>query len=938
LLAPGCERMTSGVLDAAVALDGAALQTFECEFCDVSGTFEEVEAHELVCPCRPGAEDAAGTCEPVLEPIDPNATFSDVDAPEQTPASPVNASAAEDSLESFECEYCSFKGSFGSVEAHKATSPCAPTMEQAPTFPDSSTWVDSGAEVELETEAASVLQEAARAALAAREAPSSFVRFDKEETYECEFCDFRGSFAMVEQHEATCREAMCRDGLPASWGAGGDSVLTHAGPYLADEPAGQSTEQLGEVGRGRAARSHSRDELFDKGASPVLMAAERGSSPAERRPRTPSSAEKHAHFSRESPTESAASRARRHRDTIMDRWDKDDEAVARALAHGLPTWITEPAHRRVERHWGNMSCDIDFQAAWGGPNNDRRGKVIDMHHTQEHIANLRYPYRGDADCEEAYHTACFKHGKPSAERAKEYVEERRAAWSAIEEGRAAWSATDQGQLSPRSFRKSAARLSSMGGLSSGCSAVSRDSDGAGPPPAWMASTPFIAADRYTRALQSGHAPGTLEESSPTLLREKLADFEEVEGTLGQRWLPAEGLSTDAYVEYLARHLANEAERRAAESRGERRSLEALFTAELPGGSEAFDAGADAFARNAAKLEPRLLAHDVCNLEAAWRTELRNEHLPPPPATSWVLPDSNLTPSVLYILEDHACRLHAFRLSQQLLQGHDPGASSTLQQAAATLDASPNSPEKTSLRWLPHLHGGKKAEAMLLTPEAAKERAAKVKVEEATDKSTTVSAFLASVPDKQVSGGLRAAAARQRYWAPGDRESIRQAEQPLAGGPINGPSSGGVSVSPDTPHVLSRPVLLDLLQRLRKQRMGLAEEGEDNQARASRRPSKGGGSTPRKSGGATPRPEGSFRGTTPRSEGRSEQGSFRGEGSFRAGGSRTPRSQAPAATVSFSTPRSGSSSSTPRKREKTVFGGIVADRGQRAARRQAWCTG
>jgi hypothetical protein len=94
------------------------------------------------------------------------------------------------------------------------------------------------------------------------------------------------------------------------------------------------------------------------------------------------------------------------------------------MAHGLPLSITEPAHRRVERHWGDMSLDIDFQAAGGGPNNDRRGKVIDMKQSQDFIADLRYPYRGDPDCEQAYHTACFKHPKPSAMRAQEYLDER----------------------------------------------------------------------------------------------------------------------------------------------------------------------------------------------------------------------------------------------------------------------------------------------------------------------------------------------------------------------------------------------------------------------------------------------------------------------------------------------------------------------------------
>lgn len=701
----------------------------------------------------------------------------------RTPDTELPALVADDrpAPERHECEFCDFGGTLAEVESHEPMCMHAPDAQIAPVFPDSSTWSSKMAlEVAGDEEFAEVV-----AVQASVDSVGSEDDLDVGSEDEVE---------VEQQHEAACD---------------GDAPLELEVLVLEDEAASQpSSSTLVHMTASRASKRAviGGVEVLED-ASTSLVGANRPQQSSSQPPaaadgasKTKSDSKSPSRFAPKATPKATSNTAKpKRRGTYKN---QDDQILERSMAHGLPLSITEPAHRRVERHWGDMSLDIDFQAAGGGPNNDRRGKVIDMKQSQDFIADLRYPYRGDPDCEQAYHTACFKHPKPSAMRAQEYLDER-----------------------------TSERLSLM--QQDGATILTSARDAAA---AERVEKMTVRLERITTSLE--------ESTSPTRLQAKLGEHAEIhQGTLGKRWVPAGGASAEvaaeAYVSYLGRHLHNAAMR--ALGRSELYSDEGpLASAVAPTDSSPSKSSA-AEASTMSPSKARLLKHDDKNTEAAWRAELRKEHVAPSPETAWSLPASNLTPSVLFLLEEASCRKAAIQLSRELRQGFEPGQSSILQEQAAHLDQ--HEPlEKTMLRLFPPQNDGRRRRPLTDTPEAAADLAAKTKIEEAAAKAQTVSAFLSSV-GTDVTSGLRAAAARKKYWAPHDRDSIRQAVRPRAGGAVFGPSSGGVAVKPGTPHVLSTQSLHEARQTLRKRR-----GGEERSEVSRRAVSSKDGATPR----ATPR--------------------------------------------------------------------------------------
>ena len=468
----------------------------------------------------------------------------------RTPDTELPALVADDgpAPERHECEFCDFGGTLAEVESHEPMCMHAPDAQIAPVFPDSSTWSSKMAlEVAGDQEFAEVV-----AVQASVDSVGSEDDLDVGSEDEVE---------VEQQHEAACD---------------GDAPLELEVLVLEDEAASQpSSSTLVHMTASRASKRAviGGVEVLED-ASTSLVGANRPQQSSSQPPPAADGASKTKSDSKSADSKSPSRFAPKATPKATSNTAKpkrrgtyknqDDQILERSMAHGLPLSITEPSHRRVERHWGDMSRDIDFQAAGGGPNNDRRGKVIDMKQSQDFIADLRYPYRGDPDCEQAY--------------------------------------------------------------------------------------------------QAAH-----------------------------------------------------------------------------------------------------------------------------------------------------------------LDQHEPL-------------------EKTMLRLFPPQNDGRRRRPLTDTPEAAADLAAKTKIEEAAAKAQTVSAFLSSV-GTDVTSGLRAAAARKKYWAPHDRDSIRQAVRPRAGGAVFGPSSGGVAVKPGTPHVLSTQSLHEARQTLRKRR-----GGEERSEVSRRAVSSKDGATPR----ATPR--------------------------------------------------------------------------------------
>ena len=710
-----------------------------------------------------------------------NAPAALAPCPSSTPRTPdteLPALAADDgpAPERHECEFCDFGGTFLEVESHEPICKHAPDAQIAPVFPDSSTWSSMDSMVAGDEE---LIAEVV-ALQASVDNSEDDLAVAKEEVEE------------EQQHEVACDgdaplelEVLVKDEGAALQPS--SSTLVH----MTASPATKRAV-IGGVEVLEDASTSLVDANRPQQSSSQPPPAADGASKSTKHKQSPS-ASRFAPKAKNFPTPKAPSNKAKSKGRGAYR--QDDDILERSLAHGLPLSITEPGHRRVERHWGDLSRDIDFQAAGGGPNNDRRGKVIDMKQSQDFVADLRYPYRGDPDCEQAYNTACFKHPKPSAMRAQEYLDER-----------------------------SSERLSLM--QHDGTTILTSAHNAA-------------AAERVEKmAVRLERITTSLEETSPTRLQAKLGEHTEIhQGPLGKRWVPAGGaaaeVAAEAYVSYLGRHLHNAAMR--ALGRTELYTDKGtLASAVAPADSSPGTSSAAESTMSPAKA--RLLKHDDKNMEAAWRAELRKEHVAPSPETAWSLPASNLTPSVLFLLEEASCRKAAIQLSRELRQGFEPGQSSILQEQAAHLDQ--HEPlENTMLRLFPPQNDGRRRRPLTDTPEAAADFA-----ERAPAKAQTVSAFLSSV-GTDVTSGLRAAAARKKYWAPHDRESIRQAVRPRAGGSVFGPSSGGVAVKPGTPHVLSTQSLHEARQTLRKRRGG--EERSDVSRRAV---STKDGATPR----ATPR--------------------------------------------------------------------------------------
>jgi len=453
-----------------------------------------------------------------------------------------------------------------------------------------------------------------------------------------------------------------------------------------------------------------------------------------------------------------------------------------------------------------MSLDIDFMAAWGAPNNDRRGNVMDMLHTQDFIANLRYPYRGDGISEDAYFAACFPYPRPSIARVRAYVKESQTAFESTE------------QKNPSPF------------LSSNSSSKSEG--------AWLTQpSSFHAVEQCSRTAGRGRA---IHPDPPmTVVQAKLVDHhQEVQGMLGQRWLPKEGLSTDIYVAYLDRHLSYARARQVLS-----RSTSFADASELASNSN------DPSPLREASESRLTTDHECANLEAAWRSEVQdvfpgcisNE-------VSLPLPGSNLTPEVIALFEESARRKHAVQTSRQLQRGFDSGASSVLQQCANAMDATLAPGEGENLLRAfpdPYLGGGEQQQT--LTPEAAATRAAREQVQKATATACTVSAFLSSV-DPSVSGGMRTAAARKRYWAPRERKELRKGgDQFIRGSSPTSPSCSAVTISlMHQPHVLKTEMLLKARHALRERHSKVRGRRDADDRIAPRRPSSSskGGTAPR----------------------------------------------------------------------------------------------